>query len=182
MSNSWGQCVAVVVIGGALALTTSGCVKRYMNASKAAEARNSLNEIGRDAASAYETERMPTTLLAPGASGLVENQLCASASKTVPANASDIAAKKYMSMPTEWTSDPPDTGFTCLRFIMDAPQYYMYGYSRTGKGSAEGDSFTATARGDLDGDGVLSRFELTGKVQSHAVVVAPNVTETNPTE
>ena len=41
-------------------------------------------------------------------------------------------------------------------------QYYMYSYAVTGSGTNVGDSFVAGAQGDLNGDGVLSLFQITG--------------------
>jgi hypothetical protein len=65
---------------------------------------------------------------------------------------------------------------------MDRPQYYMYSYRAVGR-SSPGDSFVATANGDLNGDGVLSTFALKGQVQpGGAIAVDPNLLETNPAE
>jgi hypothetical protein len=64
---------------------------------------------------------------------------------------------------------------------MQDPQYYMYGYSApltTGSGA----NFVATANGDLNGDGVLSTFTMTGSVVSNTMNLAPTVAETNPEE
>jgi hypothetical protein len=54
----------------------------------------------------------------------------------------------------------------------------MYGYSIGGSGTNVGDTFTATANGDLNGDGVLSTFTFVGKIGSGFVLnVAPNIGE-----
>ena len=74
-----------------------------------------------------------------------------------------------------------NVGFACLKFTMDAPQYYMYGYLATVTGSA-GDSFTATANGDLNGDTVQSTFMIVGSVANNNVLVGPNIIETDPEE
>jgi len=61
---------------------------------------------------------------------------------------------------------------------MTDPQYYMYAYSAptvTGTSAA----FTATANGDLNGNGVLSTFSIAGSVSTKgAINVAPTMTET----
>jgi type IV pilus assembly protein PilA len=164
-----------------LALNGTACMKRYLNNAKTAEARANVGAISRAAVEAYDRERMPTAVVA-GGSAAPQNSLCKSATKKVPSSASDIMGKKYMSSPSDWSSDPDDAGFTCLKFTNDTPQYYMYNYTMTGKGSDEGDSYSVTAEGDLNGDGVLSKFELTGKVSGHSVVASPSIKETNPTE
>jgi type IV pilus assembly protein PilA len=176
---------ASVLVGMSLAvllsLNATACMKNYLNNAKMAEARNNVGAISRQAAAAFDREQMPTTLVAGAASGPL-NSLCKSATKKVPSSASDIMGKKYMSSPSDWSSDPADTGFTCLKYTNDVPQYYMYNYTMTGKGGEEGDSYSVTAEGDLNGDGVLSKFELTGKISGHAVVVSPSIKETNPSE
>jgi hypothetical protein len=93
-----------------------------------------------------------------------------------------IRGKKYQSSSEEWTSDDPTRGFTCLKFSIAEPQYYMYSYTATGKG-ALGDSFDAKGEGDLNGDGVLSHIILRGKIASPGKLeVAPLFEEVLPEE
>ena len=75
---------------------------------------------------------------------------------------------------SEWWKDAP--GFSCLGFEVPSPQYYQYNYTNSGTG------FVGTARGDLNGDGVTSTFEIMGRVQAGALFVSPNILETNPDE
>jgi len=56
------------------------------------------------------------------------------------------------------------------------PQYYAYSYKRSGS------TFTGTAQGDLDGDGTASRFEIMGHETSGVVMIAPTISETDPSE
>ena len=113
--------------------------------------------------------------------------LCQSAaSQSVPsAKGSILPGAKYQSAPSEWSVDPVASGFACLHFTMLMPlQYYMYDYTAAGS-SHPGDSFTAIANGDLNGDGVLSdvHSSLSGKINgSYALNVAPNISETSPEE
>ena len=66
-------------------------------------------------------------------------------------------------------------------FTIDAPQYYMYSYTLTGAGTAVGDSYLAAAQGDLNGDGVLSLFSITGAVGAGSILhVAPTLVEVRP--
>jgi len=66
----------------------------------------------------------------------------------------------------ELAQDPPGTWdaptWRALDFAFDAPHAYSFSFeSSNGEGAS---SFTARARGDLDGDGVTSSFSLSGSV------------------
>jgi hypothetical protein len=69
----------------------------------------------------------------------------------------------------------------CLKFVMDEPQYFMYGYNVTSTDPSVG-AFTAVANGDLNGDGNTSAFSVSGSSYSGVVSISPNVQETNPEE
>jgi len=47
---------------------------------------------------------------------------------------------------------------------------------------ATGDTFTASANGDLNGDGTLSTFSIQGAINSGTLNIAPNMLEINPEE
>jgi type IV pilus assembly protein PilA len=145
-----------VFIIGILAVLAIYGFRKYISNAKQAEARSSLGQIARDAATAYEEESLST--------GTPEG-LCASASASVPSNASMIRGVKYQSAPGDWDVDAtrPHTGFACLKFSIDVPQYYMYSYRAHGT-KKPGDAFTATANGDTNGDGVMSTFTISGTV------------------
>jgi hypothetical protein len=70
--------------------------------------------------------------------------------------------------------------------MMSAPQYYMYNYSSDGNLAAAppvtGTRFAALAEGDLNGNGILSTFEVLGAVTSNSLYVGPNIMETSPNE
>jgi len=172
--------IVVAIIGVLAALAIYG-VRKYIANSKTAEARNSLGQLGKDAASAYDREHMEGAVLSLGTSTSVLHGLCATASNSVPTTADDVKGKKYQSSPAEWNTGDANTGWKCLRFTMDQPQYYMYSYT-----SPSTDSFQAVANGDLNGDGTLSTFELDGQVKAASggtiVAVSPTIKETNPEE
>jgi type IV pilus assembly protein PilA len=171
----------VVAIVGVLAVLAGYGVMKYVTNAKSAEASNSLGIMAQDAVAAYERESMAATTLAQKSSAGLSRQFCGSASHTVPSAATAIQGKKYQSAPSEWTVDAAgNSGFACLKFTMDAPQYYMYSYGVSGSGAA-GNSFTAQAQGDLNGDGVLSLFQLSGSVTSNmTIAVAPNMLVVRP--
>jgi type IV pilus assembly protein PilA len=176
-----GGVILVVVLGivvmGALAVTGT---RKYINASKAAEATNTIGQISRDAAAAYEAESIDPS----GTTGITTvHKLCASASHPVPSTMADVRGKKYMSSPSDWSADSTKNGgFYCLKFDMSMPQYYQYDYKITGSGSKLGDSFTAQAKGDLDGDMEESTFEITGTIGSGDMVTLGEMKQTNPDE
>ena len=82
-----------------------------------------------------------------------------------------------MSTPGEWERDKEaKAGFSCLGFSMSSPQYYQYDYK------AQGDAFTAIARGDLDSDSVFSEFKLGGTIVNGELRVNQAIEESNPNE
>ncbi|HEY4016277.1 MAG TPA: prepilin-type N-terminal cleavage/methylation domain-containing protein [Polyangiaceae bacterium] len=177
------ELMIVVAIVGILAVLAIYGVRKYLANAKTAEARNSLGQMGKDAATAFERESMAGTILAINSSAGLSRQLCKSASASVPSGAGKIAGAKYQSDPAEWNVDSTaNSGFACLKFSMDQPQYYMYSYTSPGGGAA-GASFAAIANGDLNGDSKLSTFQLVGSVNASIVLnVAPNIQETSPEE
>jgi type IV pilus assembly protein PilA len=179
------ELMIVVAIVGVLAVLAIYGVRKYIANSKTAEARNSLGQMGKDAATAYEKESMAPAVLNQRQSTAVLRALCAGASATVPAGGVAPRGKKYQSAPIDWAPAADVTanaGFPCLKFVMDQPQYFMYSYSSPGGGAAQ-TTFSAIANGDLNGDGVQSTFQLNGQVASNFVLnIAPNLREVNPEE
>ena len=189
------ELMIVVAIVGVLAALAIYGVRKYIANSKTAEARNSLGQMSKDATTAYAREGMDSAIMTAGDSTGIVNRLCLT-STAVPNSAAPIAGQKYQSQPQEWTTGQPATGpngtregFACLKFSMQDPQYYQYEYVGPGDlASAQqvGATFQAVARGDLDGDGELSTFQLDGEVKNEGggveVFVAPNMQEINPEE
>jgi type IV pilus assembly protein PilA len=172
----------VVAIVGVLAVLATYGVRKYIANAKTAEAQNSIGQMAKDAATAFEREGMQSTVLTTKSSSAVARHLCASATATVPSSSAAISGRKYQSTAAEWSAGAPtNTGFACLKFSIDSPQYYMYSYGATGTAGAAGDTFTASAQGDLNADGVLSLFQITGSVTSAlSVAVAPNILVVRP--
>jgi type IV pilus assembly protein PilA len=178
------ELMIVVAIVGILAILAGFGVRKYIANAKTAEARSSLGAMAAGEAAAYERESMASTVLAVKTSATMSRRMCLSASTTVPSVITSVQGKKYQSTVKEWNVDEAgDSGFACLKFDVEVPQYYMYSYSVTGSGYNIGDSFTGAAQGDLNGDGVLSLFQLTGAVGSGYILnVAPNILEVRPEE
>jgi type IV pilus assembly protein PilA len=166
---------AFFILGGPIAVLAIYGVRKYIAAAKQAEARTSLIQIAKDAALAYQADGPPSQ---PSQRGL-----CASASRSVPSTAAAVRGTKYQSSPNDWEVDVRrNAGFACLGFRLEGPQYYMYSYGARGR-AATGDSFRAMANGDLNGDGVLSTFALSGRVLPEGVVaIDPAIAEAEPGE
>ncbi len=175
------ELMIVVAIVGILAVLAIYGVRDYIANTKTAEATNALGLISQDALTAYEREGMAGTVLSQTTSSLLARRFCAGSSASVPSSSTSIQGKKYQSSLADWMVDAPTSaGFACLKFQMDAPQYYMYSYSITGTGSP-GDTYTAIAQGDLNGDGILSLYSITGSVtNARTIAVAPNLTVVRP--
>ncbi len=172
--------IVVAIIGVLAALAIYG-VKRYVTNSKTAEARQMLGRITKDAAAAYQMEKMAGTVLSAGSATGINQALCDTAANTVPAAATSIKAMKYQSAASEWAVGSASTGWKCLKFSIDGAQYFMYQYTATGPTTATG-TFNANAFGDLNGDGTLSTFQMQGALQSGTVAISPTVVETLPDE
>jgi type IV pilus assembly protein PilA len=168
------ELMIVVAIVGVLAVLAIYGVRKYIANAKTTEARNSLGQIAKDAASAFERERGNSAVITVGQSSGVLRELCPSSAK-VPTAAPQSA--KYQSSPANWAG----TGWACLKFALEQPQYYAYQYVATDTTSTAG-AYSATAEGDLNGDGATSRFEISGSVQSGALATSPVIGETNPEE
>ena len=173
------ELMIVVAIIGILAVLAIYGVRKYMANAKTAEARNSLGQIGKDQSAEFEKESMGGATLSPTGTAGVSRSLCAT-SVAVPTAATSIQGKKYQSSQAEgadWGTGNSTTGWPCLKFSMDAPQYYMYSFATVNPSAAAG-TFKAFANGDMNGDGVLSTFELDGVIQATMnFSLAPNLTD-----
>lgn len=149
--------VSVPLVGMMAALGIYG-IRRYLALAKSAEAKNNVVMIARHAAAAYERERL--------LDGRPPRRLCGSAT-SVPAR--PPSAAKYLPAAGEFATGNEDEGWACLKVSFYGPIYYQYHYHQ-GSGwiapelAVGSDGFEAAAVGDLDGDGVHSRFARVGRV------------------
>ena len=154
--------ILVGVVGGAImfSMVAIRAARKYLSGAKTSESKNGLGYIAKLAVAAYERD----------------GKLCPSATAPVPRDIAAVRGKKYASSPSDWAGTDQHAGWACLGFEMSAPQFYQYAYTSTG------DAFTATAHGDMNGDGRLSTFEVRGRVVGNHVEVEPTVRETDPEE
>ncbi len=171
------ELMIVVAIVGILSVLAIYGVRKYIANAKTAEARNSLGQIAKDAATAVEREKGSNSLVTFGSTSSLMRAFCAS-STSVPSFVP--AGQKYQSVATDWGGTATG-GWSCLKFTMDEPQYYQYSYGAASTDPNAG-GFTATAHGDLNGDTNSSTFSVSGSAQSGVVSISPNVQETNPEE
>ncbi len=176
--------VVVAILGVVAALAVYGVV-RHLRHAKAAEAKNSVGHISRAAVAAYQRERAPAEGVAEGSqSAGVSHSLCESA---IPVPQSVPKSRKYQpdtSVGKDFQTGDEQGGWICLKFDIAQPIYFRYGYTKNGSPIAPNnpaqcasDCFEAGASGDLDGDGTLSAFALTGTVntQTGALVTATQI-------
>jgi type IV pilus assembly protein PilA len=174
------ELMIVVAIIGVLAVLAIYGVRKYIANAKSAEARNSLGQIAKDAASAVEREKGNQAILAAGTTSNIIRAFCASAT-TVPSSGNAPQAQKYQSTIADWNTGSATTGWQCLKFSLEEPQYYEYEYT-SGDTSAFSGNFSAIAHGDLNGNGQSSTFMVSGLAYSGAVAISPNIQETDPEE
>lgn len=172
----WVIVLAVVGVGTVLLIGTMAAiaifgVRRFIGAAKTAEAKNTIGAIARASEAAYDREVIR-------GSDSTDHRLCGSA---LPVPATVPPGGKYQPRPgMDFDTGDEDTGWKCLRFSMTMPIYYQYSYQQ-GSGyvapsqSPGSDGFEAAARGDLDADGNISLFVVTGRVTSGRVVRSPNI-------
>jgi type IV pilus assembly protein PilA len=173
------ELMIVVAIVGVLAVLAVYGVRKYLANAKTAEARNSLGQLAKDAATAVEREKGTTAILAAGATSSLMRQFCDSS--TLVPSLGAVSGQKYQSQKSDWDTGSSTSGWQCLKFSLEEPQYYAYSYSCTGTDGNSG-GFVASAQGDLNGDGVYSNFSVTGQAQSGSIAISPNVQEVNPEE
>ena len=183
------ELMIVVAIIGILAVLAIYGVSRYLKSAKTAEATNNIGALQKNATEALTREKMSGAYQAPGSLTAIAYGFCDSEAKIVPNNVP--AGQKYTSGAGDWQvgkgkAPAPDTGFYCLKFTVDQPQYYSYGYTVKGTGTASGDIATITANGDLDGNGTTSEFKMEGQIatqnKADSLVWAPKALETNAEE
>ena len=178
------ELMIVVAIVGVLAVLAVYGVRKYIANAKTAEARNSLGQISKDVVTAYEGESVAPAVLGEGVSTAILRALCPSATLTVPAAIADVGGKKYQSSKGDWNTDQAaKAGFSCIKFELTSPQYFLYDYKQAataGVGAALGGTatgFAASANADLNNDAVVSTFGIIGDVTGGRIRVAPSIFE-----
>src|SRR5437762_9556617 len=77
------ELMIVVAIVGILAVLAIYGVRKYLANAKTAEARNSLGQIAKDEAAAFERESMASAVLPTGSSASLSRSLCPTGTVTI---------------------------------------------------------------------------------------------------
>lgn len=182
--------ITIAIIGVLAALAIYG-VRSYLAAAKTAEAKESVGEISKLASVVFERERAASELLGSSvASQKAVNALCNSA--TVVPNAVPVGTKYQPNnaVNSDFHTGDSLTGWMCLGFSLSSPIAYQYSYLKGGGYVSPGlggpdpgsDGFEAAARGDLDGDGVISTIARTGVVVGGSLHVSTQIFVDKETE
>ncbi len=131
----------------------------YQNKAKASEAIDVLDRISRGATAYFQTSHFSTET-----GDKLPRQFPASAPATPAKSCREAAADKDGDgrCDVDFSAWGAPT-WAALMVEMSEPHYYVYAFDATGTGAEA--TFTATAFGDLDGDGVLSTFQRAGKAK-----------------
>jgi len=190
------ELMIVVVILGILAAIAIPLYMKFVQSSKAGEARLNLGKIGSLLERYYDSRAntatdltvatgISTTMVAAyPASGDTCTSADTGALTNVPAAIADVANKKYTPSESDWVGVPPAIkAWGEIPFSITMPIAYQYCYH--GAGTATDSEFMVGAFGDVDGDSTYSSFQRRGKVICAAGNCAPtvgNVVVTNETE
>jgi type IV pilus assembly protein PilA len=149
--------IVVAIIGVLAALAIYG-VSRYLKHSKTAEATRTLGSLETGSKATYQKETIIDTV-----TGNTDHVFCGASS---PDAADSGGNPQPGAVPKAQKLNGVYTGgvWKCLNFSLNQPQFYQYDYTSSGAGSTNNALYTASAAGDLDGNGINSAFTLKGKV------------------
>jgi len=146
------ELMIVVAIIGILAAIAIPAFVGYVKSAKTSEATGNLNSLFKRAVSYYNVERA-----AQGIGAAIQGNCLVGTAARKPVTPSNV--KQQYDFAT--VADPE---FNALGFAIADFVYYGYGITSAGAacGNLANDTtvYTMFARGDLDGDAVLSNFEL----------------------
>ena len=143
-----GLPILVAIFGVVAAVGIYG-VRKYIFNAKAAEGRNAVAFMARDAITCSERGIMSGALEGEPGPALVT---LPPTTTPVPSALADVSGKKYLSTASDWTGP----GWDCIGFNFASPQYFQYQWERLSPTRG-----VAKAQADLNGDGVAEvRFEL----------------------
>lgn len=165
------ELMIVVAIIGVLASIAIPAFIKYVNQSKTTEVAPNLKAIADGAATYYTAEHYTPTGLP-----LSERQFPTTNSSFADTTASKVPANltkgtKHPTSPADWNVNP----WIGLKFQMIKPHYYRYRYFANNAGNAGDDRFSTRAEGDLDADGVSSRFNINGFANKNGQVQVTGV-------
>jgi type IV pilus assembly protein PilA len=155
------ELMIVVAIIGILAAVAIPAFMKYIRRSKTVEATMNIRKLYDSSVSYYEGEHATNT------GAILAKQFPTTVAASPPkGTCAGLKGGKCAPDPAYWN----DAGhaWAALNFSVDDPFYYSYQYDSSGTDLTA--KFTASAFGDLDGDGTYSTFQRVGSVMSdHSV-------------
>jgi type IV pilus assembly protein PilA len=157
------ELMIVVAIIGILAAVAIPAFMKYIKRSKTTEATTHVQKIYLGARLYYMDRNTQEGTIQADSAQFPEPAVATAVGPT-GCCATGGTAEKCAPDATVWGVEP----WPALKFSMDDPHYYAYGYNVTNSGAAggQGSEFTAFATGDLDCDTTTSRFSMFGVVNS----------------
>ncbi len=150
---------------------------RYVRHAKTAEAVGSVQAIAQAAAAYYNGSDANQPVGAPEAAARAMRHFPPPSRTSVPADARDVRGQRYQSEMGDWDVSP----WRELHFSIPQPQCYAYSFDSAGTGAQA--TANAVAHGDLDGDGVVSGYELgIAPDDKLNAKVSPTLKRSNPEE
>ncbi|MCC6523939.1 MAG: hypothetical protein IT373_14870 [Polyangiaceae bacterium] len=145
MARQWSalEIAAIVAVGGSLLMVAVPSFVRNLAASKLSEPVDGLDRLVRNAL--VYAEEKPQDISFPPSAPLTPPE--------VPRGKAESDAPELWEHKT-WQA---------LKFRFDAPHYFAFRWDSAFDPQTGSMRFVATAHGDLDGDGVLSTFEVRGE-------------------
>jgi prepilin-type N-terminal cleavage/methylation domain-containing protein len=196
------ELMIVVVVLGVLAAIAIPLYMRFVRQSKAGEAEINLGKIAQLVEQQYARSGNEKTSAAitPGSTALISRlpgtsrtpaASCGGApaanGESVPRTATLVTGRSYQPAIQEWNCSSPGAGCTLdtvwsqLKFEISSPIRYVYCYESTVPDSGP-QSFVVVASGDVDGDGVWSRYERRGQADAGGTITIGSVAVTNGDE
>ena len=189
------ELMIVVAIVGILAVLAVFGVRKYLTSAKSAEATNTMGELQRLSIAAYERESAPAELVIGASSAGASHSLCTTAA-VVPLALTAVANKKYTASTTagnDYDTGSSTAGWKCLKFTMNSPQAYQYGYyagvttnTLTTSGITSFPTLTAgwtvEAQSDFDGDNTPGQWATGGSISNGTAVPLTEIANANTDE
>ena len=175
--------IAISVLGCALAATVPACI-RAMHAARTAEAVDDVEQILRSSIQRRNDEAAapPAVAAAPAPSSSAHKSTAPTPLVSAPLTPASVPRGEAV-WDAEGTWEHPT--WKAIHFSIDTPHWYAYQLDVDPDPST---ALRAVARGDLDGDGVLSTFERdaildpSAPVGTTTYVAKPGLVTTNDLE